>query len=307
MILTVTPNPALDVTYEVQRLVPHTSHRVLSVRELAGGKGVNVAAVASLRGQSVVATGLLGGATGGRLRRDLDERRIRHDFAECSHETRRTVTVVSRSDGDATAFNEPGEDWRDEDWRLLVQHLQGLLRRYAPRVLVASGSVPAGFPADGYARLVRLGHDAGCRVVVDASRDALLEAVAAGPDVVKPNREELLGVTGATDPVVGAKLLQDKGAREVVVSLGPDGIVSVAPDGRVCRAIPPGALKGNPTGAGDSAVAAIASGLCSGQPWPEVLADAVAWSGAAVLQPTAGTVDPHDIHRLRAAVRVERE
>lgn len=305
MILTVTPNPALDVTYDVERLLPHTSHRVLAVREVAGGKGINVASVAASRGQAVLATGMLGGATGARLREDLDARGIPHDFAACPHETRRTVTVVGRHDGDATAFNEPGRAWSDQDWDRFLAHVDLLLRRHAPQVLVASGSVPVGFPEDGYAELVRLGHVAGCVVIVDASGSPLLGALAAGPDVVKPNRDELLAVTGLSDTVAGAKMLQDKGAREVVVSLGPAGLLSVTPDGAVTHAIPGAALRGNPTGAGDSAVAALASGLVTATPWPDILADAVAWSGAAVLQPTAGAVDADDITRLRAAVRVE--
>jgi 1-phosphofructokinase family hexose kinase len=305
VILTVTPNPALDVTYDVDRLLPHTSHRVLAVREMAGGKGINVASVAASRGQAVLATGMLGGATGARLREDLDARGIQHDFAECPHETRRTVTVVGRHDGDATAFNEPGRPWAEQDWDRFLTHVDLLLRRHTPQVLVASGSVPVGFPEDGYAQLVRLGHDAGCLVVVDTSGPPLLGALAAGPDVVKPNRDELLGVTGLGDTVPGAKMLQDKGARDVVVSLGPEGLISVRPDGAVTRAVPGAALRGNPTGAGDSAVAALASGLVLRTPWPDVLADAVAWSGAAVLRPTAGAVDDDDVTRLRAAVRVE--
>jgi tagatose 6-phosphate kinase len=100
-------------------------------------------------------------------------------------------------------------------------------------------------------------------------------------------------------------MLQDRGARHVLVSLGPHGMVLVSPGAEVLRAAPGEPLRGNPTGAGDAAVAAVASGLASGTDWPGVLADAVAWSGAAVLQPVAGVADPHDIDRLRTAVRTD--
>jgi tagatose 6-phosphate kinase len=103
----------------------------------------------------------------------------------------------------------------------------------------------------------------------------------------------------------GARALQRKGARHVVVSLGADGVLAVAPDGTVVRAGLGEHLRGNPTGAGDAAVAAVAAGLARGSAWDECVRDAVAWSAAAVLQPTAGVVDPADIDRLRAAVRVE--
>jgi len=89
VILTVTLNPALDVTYRVPRVELHASHRVREVTQLAGGKGVNVASVLHQRGLQVVATGLLGGLGGQQVRADLDARGIAHDFAGCCGETRR--------------------------------------------------------------------------------------------------------------------------------------------------------------------------------------------------------------------------
>jgi 1-phosphofructokinase family hexose kinase len=313
VILTVTPNPALDVTYDVERLVPHTSHRVLAVREVAGGKGLNVAAVLRCCSVPVLATGAVGGPTGEQLRADLDARGVAHRFARSSAPTRRTTTVVSRQEGDATAFNEPGAPWPAEAWSALVEHVADLVAQHPVRVLVASGSLPPLAPAgDGatsfadhaYADLTRVGRAAGVPVVVDASRAALIGALGASPDVVKPNLDELREATGEQDPLAGAKALQGRGARHVVVSLGADGILAVAPDGSVTRASLGERLRGNPTGAGDAAVAAVAAGLAEGRDWTECLRDAVAWSAAAVLQPTAGVVDPADIDRLRAAVRV---
>ncbi|MEP6855521.1 MAG: hexose kinase [Pedococcus sp.] len=305
MILTITPNPALDVTYDVERVVPHESHRVLSVQELAGGKGINVASVLHLLGQDVVVTGVVGGSTGEQVRADLDRRGIPHRFAQTASQTRRTTTVVSREDGEATAFNEPGWPWPEGAWARLLDHVATMLDELPVRVLVASGSVPPGVPDHAFADLTRVGRDAGVAVIVDASRTALLGALPAAPDVVKPNREELLGVTGVDDPIDGAKMLQELGARHVVVSLGADGIVAVAPSGIVLRARLGERLRGNATGAGDAAVAALASALASGAEWAAGVADAVAWSAAAVLQPTAGLVDPEDIDRLRAAVHVD--
>lgn len=307
MILTVTPNPALDVTYDVERLVPHTSHRVLRVREVAGGKGLNVASVLAMLGHDVLAAGLVGGGSGALVRADLDARGIPHELLECAVPTRRTVTVVSAEDGEATAFNEPGAAWSDVECDRLADHVDRLLRLHHPEVVVASGSVPPGFRADGYAGLVRVARESGCAVVLDASGEALAGGLPAGPDVVKPNRDELRDVTGEVDPVAGARVLQDRGARHVVVSLGGEGLVHVAPDGHVVRAHLGEVLRGNATGAGDAAVAAIAAGLVAGDPWPDLLADAVAWSAAAVLQPVAGAVTSEHVVRLRSMVSVERE
>jgi tagatose 6-phosphate kinase len=305
VILTITANPALDVTYEVERLVPHTSHRVQRVREVAGGKGLNVSSVLAHHGIPALATGMVGAGAGTRLRADLDARGIAYDFGELAHETRRTVTVVDLEDGDATAFNEPGSSWTETDWEALLGHVGTLLDRESPAVVVASGSAPPGFPVDGYAQLATLGRAAGCKVVVDASGSPLLGCLSAEPHVVKPNRDELREVTGRDDPVEGAKVLQGKGAQHVVVSLGVGGMLVLAPDGSLTRAVPGTPLRGNPTGAGDAAVAAIAAGLADDAHWDTMLVDAVAWSAAAVLQPVAGAVDLADIARLRAGVRLE--
>lgn len=307
VIVTVTPNPALDITYDVERLVPHASHRVLRVRELAGGKGLNVASVLTGLGHDVVAVGMVGGGAGARIRADLDARGIRHDLRECDVPSRRTVTIVSEADGEATAFNEPGRPWTDAECESLVEHVTEVVTSMRPAVVVASGSVPPGFRPDGYAALVAAAREAGALVVFDASLEAFLGGLAAQPDVVKPNQHELREVTGLDDPVAGAKALQDKGARHVVASMGSEGMVHVAPDGAVHRARLGRILRGNATGAGDAGVAAIAHGLATDRDWPEVLADAVAWSAAAVLQPVAGEVSASDIAELRESVTVDVE
>jgi tagatose 6-phosphate kinase len=309
VIVTVTPNVALDITYEVARLVPHASHRVAAVRAMAGGKGINVASVLTVLGNPTTAVGVVGGVTGELVRTDLAARGIPHVLVEADHETRRTVTVVSLADGEATAFNEPGPTILGAEWSSLLSTVRGLVAEPAGStgVLVGSGSVPGGFPDDGYAQLVRVAAEAGWRTVVDTSGRALLAAVAGRPDLVKPNARELAEVSGVDDPVAGAKALQDKGARDVLVSLGPDGLVLVGGDGDVVRAGLEAGPAGNATGAGDAVVAAVARSLEAGAAPESLLTDAVAWSAAAVLQPVAGMVDEADVARLRGQVRVWRD
>ena len=309
MIITVTPNAAVDVTYRVARLVPHASHRVTEVAAVAGGKGVNVASVLSGRGVSVLATGLLGGQAGAAVRADLDARGIPHDFADCAGETRRSVTVVSDAYGDATVFNEPGPLVSAAEWAGLLAHLGSLLDHTGARVVVVSGSLPPGAPADSCARIVELAHDRGARAVVDTSGEALAAALAAGPDLVKPNRAEAYEVTGAADPVAAARALQSSGAREVLVSLGSDGLLlldarGTARGARLHGSLH-GSLHGNPTGAGDAAVAALAAAMAEGGTPGEALTNAVAWSAAAVLHPLAGRLRAADVDRLLPEVVLE--
>ena len=305
MILTVTANAALDITYDVPHLQRHASHRVGRVRQRAGGKGVNVASVLAALGHEVLATGLAGGGVGGELRADLDVRGIPHDFVEVAGASRRTVNVVSVDEGDATIFNEPGPEIAPAEWRRLLARLEELLAEHEVSVLVASGSLPPGVPVDGYAQVVRAGRRAGVRTILDAEGEPLLAALAAGPDVVKPNRHELRAATGAEVLLAGAAALQRNGARDVVVSDGPRGLLLVPTTGPVLRGRLGEALGGNPTGAGDALVAGLAAGLSDDDGWHGILARGVAWSAAAVLQPLAGQVDPGDLDRLSRLVRIE--
>lgn len=305
MILTVTLNAALDVTYEIDALVPHCSHRVRTVRERAGGKGVNVASVLGCLGVPAMATGLLGGRTGAQITGDLDARGLAHAFSSCAGASRRTVTVVSIADGDATIFNEPGPPVTPGEWSAFVEDLAGLILRVSATVVVLSGSLPRGVPDDAYAQLIVVAQAAGARTIVDAEGIPLRCAAAAHPDVVKPNLAELTAATGETDPVAGAAALRGLGALDVVVSLGGGGVLALPRDCRPLSARLRARLSGNPTGAGDAMVAALAAGLATGHDWPTMLADAVAWSAAAVLQPLAGAVDPADVARLAPDVEME--
>ncbi|MFJ4095142.1 1-phosphofructokinase family hexose kinase [Kitasatospora sp. NPDC089913] len=302
MILTVTLNAALDVTWTVDSLRPRTSHRVDGEQERAGGKGINVARVLGGLGHDPVATGLVGGATGRRILDGLRSTRIRGEFVEVAGESRRTLAVVSRADGDATVFNGRGPTVTAAEWQLFHRRYAALAA--TARVVVLSGSTPPGLPADAYAQLVRTAAAAGALTVLDTSGPDLLRALAAGPDVVKPNAEEIAAATGLTDPARAAAALRSLGARAVVASAGAEGLHAVTPDG-TWRGAPPERLAGNPTGAGDACVAAVAAGLAAGSAWPEILRTAVALSAAAVPCPVAGEVDSAVFRRLLPRVVVE--
>ncbi|MCP3805242.1 1-phosphofructokinase family hexose kinase [Allokutzneria sp. A3M-2-11 16] len=292
MILTVTLNAALDITYTVPSLVPGAAHRVLGVSQRAGGKGINVARVLHALGHPVLATGLAGGAV-------LDGLAVPHSFSPISNESRRTVTVVG--DGEATLFNEPGPEVSAAEWQAFVDHFRSLAREAT--VVVLSGSMPPGVPPDGYAHLVSI---VDCKTIVDTSGVALEHAIAARPDVVKPNADELREATGHSSPQAGASALLRGGARAVVASLGPEGLLAVT-EHESWRLAPPGALAGNPTGAGDACVAGIAAGLHTAAAWPAILREAVALSAAAVLHPVAGGFDVNAYEQLRASLPLARK
>ncbi|MEU8925958.1 1-phosphofructokinase family hexose kinase [Kitasatospora sp. NPDC048545] len=301
MILTVTPNAALDITHHLDRLRPHGSNRVRAVAERAGGKGVNVARVLHALGHPTVVTGLVGGITGRAIRAELAAAGLTDRMLAIPGESRRTVAVVEESVGDTTVLLEPGPVVGVEEWERFLHHLDTLLPGAAAVVL--SGSLPRGLPRDAYAQLLRHAHAHGVPAVLDADGAALRAALPAGPALIKPNADELTAATGLADPVAAARALHAAGAGAVVASLGADGVIAVTPHGS-WHARGPERLAGNPTGAGDAAVAALTLGLVTRTPWPDRLAEAVALSAAAVAAPLAGDFDPAVHRALRPRVNV---
>ncbi|ASO21186.1 tagatose 6-phosphate kinase [Actinoalloteichus hoggarensis] len=302
MILVVTANPALDVTYTVPVLTPGTMSRASSVHRRAGGKGVNVARVLHALGAPTLALVPCGGGDGRLVGADLAAAGLPHELSSIAGPTRRTVTILSAADGTVTLVNEPGPLVSASEWDAVVS----AVRRRVPRAsaLVCAGSLPPGAPVDGYAELIDLARQGGVPTVLDTSGEALLAGIAAGPDLVKPNATELCEATGTDDPLTGALRMRARGARTVFVSLGAEGMLAVT-DGAAWRAGVPRRLRGNTTGAGDAAVAGASMELAARRPWPEVLRSAVSVSSASVLGAYAGDLDLDHHRREHRAVIVE--
>ncbi|MER6019303.1 1-phosphofructokinase family hexose kinase [Streptomyces anulatus] len=302
MILTVTLNTALDVTYTVDALVPHGSHRVGEVTERPGGKGLNVARILGALGHDCVVTGFAGGPTGDVLRSLLAPLPPRDALVPVAGNTRRTLAITDRSTGDTTQLNEPGPQVSPAEWAAFLRTYEELVA--GAEAVALCGSLPPGIHVGAYAELVRIARAAAVPVLLDTSGEPLRRGIAARPDLVKPNAEELARLTGSREPLRAARDARRRGAHSVIASLGPEGVLAVTPDG-VWRAAPPAPVRGNPTGAGDSAVAGLLSALAEGLDWPERLARAVALSTATVLAPTAGDFDAAAYAELLPRVTVE--
>ncbi|WP_406247642.1 1-phosphofructokinase family hexose kinase [Microbacterium sp. M] len=286
MILTATPNPALDLTWVVDRLQVGGTHRAEAGAVRAGGKGLNVARVARAAGADVRAVTTVGGATGDEFRHDLEASGVPHRLIPVAASTRRSAAWVDDALGDTTIVNERGVNPSDEEWTRVVDAVREEVTTAS--VLVIAGSLPPGAPPSLLPQLIGLG--AGIDVIVDTSGAGLLAAADAGAAVLKPNRAELVEATGIADPFAGARELLRRGAGLVLLSLGPEGLCAIG-DGASLQARLPEPLAGNPTGAGDAAVAAVACLLDAGIRDPEtILRRAAAWSAAAVLMPLAGEI-----------------
>jgi tagatose 6-phosphate kinase len=294
VITVVALNPALDVTHHVDGVDWAGVNRPVSVRIAPGGKGLNVARTLHRLGADVLLLGLAGGSTGEAVQSALRASGVPSVFTALAAETRRTFAVVDTCSGDVALFNEPGPAVTKEEYEqfvaVYVKALDGCC------AVVLSGSLPSGLPADAYASLIRMADAAGVPAMLDTSGDALLHGAAAQPAAVKPNLAELAAAVGRdlawagpserAAVVTAATELRDRGADVVVVSLSADGLLAVTGEGAWHAS--PRPVPGNPTGAGDAAVAGLAHGLTLGRSWPERLRHAAALGSAAARAPAAG-------------------
>ncbi|MFF9148473.1 1-phosphofructokinase family hexose kinase [Streptomyces sp. NPDC014861] len=302
MILTVTLNTALDLTYEVPALVPHTSHRVGHGTERPGGRGVNVARVLAALGHETVVTGFAGGPTGDRLRALLAPvPRLTDAFVATEAPTRRTLAVVATRAGDTTLFDETGAAVTSAEWTAFRERYVDLLD--GAEAVALCGSLPPGVHVGAYADLVRTARSAGVPVLLDTGGEPLRRGIAARPDLVKPDADELAGLTGSREPRRATQDARRRGAHAVVTPLGPDGLLAATPDG-LWRAVAPGPVHGAPRGAGDSVAAALLAGLVDDTPWPDRLSHAAALSAAST---APGAYDPELSADLLPQVRVTEE
>jgi len=306
MIVAVSLNPALDVTYRLDSpLEIGGTNRVADVAIRPGGKALNVARVLQQLDCAVRVVAPLGGQAGDSLSREAARHGIDGAWVAVAGQTRRTVVVWETASGVATTLSEPGPLLTTAEWCDIASAVQRLMPADA---LVISGSVSPGLPADAIAQLVGIGRSSATPVVVDTSSGALSAAIDAGAGIVKPNRDELsalLGraVGGTTNDIVRAadELRAGRGVA-VVASDGPSGLIALTPNGR-WRARPPLIHGANATGAGDACVAGLVAATLDGEGWPKVVRLAAALGAAAARQPVAGEVG--DYHDLYTATHVE--
>ena len=260
MIYTVTFNPCLDYVVGVDNLTLGAVNRVSTEAVMAGGKGINVSIVLKNLGHPSCALGFLAGFTGDEIARRLQLQGVDTDFIEVSHGMSR-INVKVRSN-EETEINGIGPDIALSDIEALYAKLDALT---SDDILVISGSVPAALPGDIYERIMERLEGRGIRIVVDATRELLMNVLAFHPFLVKPNNHELGEIFGVElkarkDVVPYAKKLQELGAGNVLVSMAGEGAVLVAENGDVIESPSPKGTVVNSVGAGDSMVAGFIAG-----------------------------------------------
>jgi 1-phosphofructokinase len=295
VIVTLTPNPSVDRTVEVEQLVQGAVLRALSATVDAGGKGVNVARALAANGHAARAVLPSGGAEGAQLATLLSPQGVEVVLVPIAGAVRANVSIVE-PDGTVTKINEPGPVLSAEEVEAMVAAT--LDATSGASWLAASGSLPPGVPSVFYGRLIEALIPTGVRIALDTSGEPFQYALAAEPDVVKPNRHELAEAVGQSiatlgDVVDAAELLREKGARAVLASLGADGAVLVDRSGAI-HAEAPVAVPRSAVGAGDAALAGF---LAAGGAGVAGLVEALAWGAAATSLPGSRMPGPGDIRR----------
>ncbi len=233
MIYTVTFNPSLDYIITVDDLKLGLTNRTSSERLLPGGKGINVSTVLMNLGIESTALGFIAGFTGEEVTRRLKKMGVRNGFIQIDEGFTRINVKLKNMDG--MEINGMGPDISGEKVQILMDRLD---RLGEGDVLFLSGSIPASMPDDAYRKIMELLDGRKVLIVVDATKDLLLNVLPYHPFLIKPNNHELGEIFGVElktreSVVPYAKKLQEKGAQNVLVSMAGEGAVLVSVKGEV--------------------------------------------------------------------------
>jgi 1-phosphofructokinase family hexose kinase len=307
----VSPNPAIDKRLTVSSLVSGQVHRVRTVQRFPGGKAAHVAMVLRTLGEAPQWIGPCGSATGAELVSGLSTLGILVHRSE-THQPTRTNLEIIEDNGAVTEILEPGCAPSAAEVFAFETACKKLFSLAGEAVsVVFSGSLPAGAPADLYARLIQLAREAGCRTFLDTSGQPLRQALAARPDFVKPNREEASGLLGVaidsrTAAVHAVRNLIRLGANSAALSLGVEGLLFCpAANAPVLIAVPPPLRPRSAVGSGDSALAGIAHAISSGASPENALRLGAACAAANCLAQSPGAARIEDIRRFQNEIRLQ--
>ncbi|MEL7560255.1 1-phosphofructokinase [Stutzerimonas chloritidismutans] len=305
-VLTVTLNPALDLTVQLPALRLGEVNRSECLQVHAAGKGLNVAQVLADLGHRLTVTGFLGEGNLQAFEQLFAARRFADEFVRVPGETRSNIKLAEAG-GQVTDINGPG---------LMVNEahcteLLGRVERLAPGhdLVVVAGSLPRGIEMQWFTELLQRLKRIGARVALDTSGAALREGLSVALWLIKPNEEELgealgMALNGSSALSAEARRLQAEGITHVVVSQGADGVSWFSP-GAALHAHPPKVQVVSTVGAGDSLLAGMLHGLLEGWPAERTLAHATAIAAQAVGQVGFGITDAARLAELEAAVRLQ--
>ncbi len=308
MILCIGTTPAAQRVMVFQRLAIDAVNRAANTADGIAGKSINVAKVLKALGENPIATGFIGGQRGQSLRESLEARHIEAEFITVSPETRQCITVIDESAGTITELVEESRSVTADEFEKLMKIIER--RAGSCRAFIMSGTITPGGPATFYQGCTELARHSGALAIVDAQGPALTHALRSGPDLVKPNRQELArtlecDLRTETEVIAAMQKVHELGARRVVVTAGKDA--TLASDGKsIWRIVPPPIKPVNPIGSGDAFTAGVTWKMLHGENLGEACRWAAACGAANALSLMPGELDFADVKHLALSVLVEK-
>ena len=308
MIITVTLNPALDKTVILPGFAVNTVNRVSATRLDPGGKGINVSKVVKALGGKTLALGVLGGAAGGYIQAAMDKMELPNDMVLTGEITRTNLKIIDPLLQTNTDINEPGgpvsEETLDAVWHKLTKAVK------PGDTVVLAGKNPPGMPDSRLADWVTRLHGMKVYTCVDTVGEPMQQAIAAQPDIIKPNREELAEIAGRRmvtddDVLTAARELVGRGVGLVTASLGADGAIFVTRN-QAFRGYAPKVSGVRVVGAGDSMMAALTYYSAAGCSLEETARRSIAVSVASVMCSGSEAPELNMILPLIDQVRLEK-
>lgn len=293
MIYTITLNPALDYTISLKKLIQNKINTSTSECIIPGGKGINVSIILKRLGIDSVVLGFISGFTGEEIKRLVENEKIRTDFIKMkTGNSRINVKILEKSS--ETAINSYGPSVDNKSIEELFQKLEKIKK---DDILVLSGSTPKGINENIYEKICENVKDKNVKIVVDSTKDLLVNTLKYNPFLIKPNHHELgeifnVQITNKNQAIEYAKRLQQKGARNVLVSMGSEGSVLLDENGEEYKGnVIQNKNVINTVGAGDSMVAGFLAGYLKFEDYEKALNLGISAATATVNNVYLGTKD----------------
>jgi 1-phosphofructokinase family hexose kinase len=311
MFLCISANPAIDKQIRMAQFRLGAVNRASDATPEPGGKAAHVAMALLALGERPQWIGFAGGSTGDVLVRGLKALGIRGRPIAIREPTRENLAIIDEAETVTEILLPGGKPSAKEAGSFQKACEREFARGKQKLLVILSGSLPPGIPANFYATLTRIAHSYGCRIVLDSSGEALRRGVRAKPEFVKPNREEAEALTGKTiRDIPSARKAMDEilamGARSAAISLGKDGVLwSTGVEQPVVHARAPEVNKGSAVGSGDAMVAGFAYAIDNGLLPEEALKLAVACGAANCLADSPGRIRLSTVRKMEREVRVK--
>ncbi len=304
MIYTVTLNPSIDYVIKLDNLKNGEVNRTKEEYVYPGGKGINVSLILKELGYKSRALGFVSGFTGLYIKDTLKNKGLEEDFINLKNGfTRINVKVKSNEE---TEINGQGPNIDDESLNKLYEKLDSLKEN---DILVLAGSIPKTLDSSLYENIMKRLENKNVKIVVDATKDLLMNVLKHKPFLIKPNNHELeelfnVKLNGIDDIITYAKKLKEMGAKNVLVSMGKDGALLINEDEKVLISnVAKGEVK-NSVGAGDSMVAGFIAGYLDSNNYEKALNLGAASGGATAFSNDLATKE--DIYKLIDEIKIER-